>query len=220
MAGKTLSQAEMKNELTSIFYSAVQSNIKLVVNTIRMVNDVTSTNGTAGEKLRDNGGDAVRMMGDYIKSSVDNAVRLIDIGVNYTSQLLAQAGQQGQLEKAEAEIAAPPVEVLLSDKPGATPTAGITIGNDKSYGVEASFRSSEFRSDDGSLRLPVRVTFDPISFTLEPAEKRRVVASVAIPADAQPGRYAADVAIDGVPQIRLRFVLEVEGEPGEISISA
>jgi hypothetical protein len=220
MAGRTLSQAEMKSELTSIFYSAVQSNLKLVMNTVRMVNDVTSSNGTAGEKLRDTGGDAVRMMGDYIKNSVDNAVKLIDIGVNYTSQLLTQATQQPQLEKTELEITAPPVDVLLSDKPGATCTAGITIGNDKSYGVEASFRSSEFRSEDGSLRLPVRVTFDPISFSLEPSEKRRVAASVAIPEDAQPGRYTADVAIDGVPQVRLRFVLEVEGEKGEISISA
>jgi hypothetical protein len=222
MPQSSSSQAELKNELNSIFYSAVQANIKLLVNTVRMVNSAASNKGNVGDMLRDSAGDTVQVMGDYLKSSVDNAMKLIDLGVNYTSRLLEGAIENKRIEKNEpAEIAEPPIEVEFSGEPGATLTARITIGNDKDYAVDATFRAGQFVSADGVARIAAAPTFDPTSLRLGPSEKQRVAVSIVIPEDAQPDVYRSEITIEGVPQVRLRFVLTVEGERGkEISISA
>jgi hypothetical protein len=189
-----------------------------------MVNSASSNKGTVGDVLRDSAGDTVQMMGDYLKSSIDNAVKLIDLGVNYTSQMIEQAVEKKQIEKNEVKeqaIAEPPINVEFSGAAGATLSARITIGNDKSYPVDATFHASQFTSADGVAKLVATPTFNPTTLRLQPSEKQRVTVNIVIPEDAQPDVYHSNVEIEGVPQIRLRFILTVEGERGqEISISA
>src|SRR6185295_10518044 len=147
MRQTTMSQTELKIQLASIFTSAMQANVRLVMDGITMVRNASTRDEELADTIRNSTIDAAKMWGNFFKSGIDTAVKLVDVGVTYAGGKIAQARQE-QLQKTPAELTAPMAELLFSGAPGETCTAGVTIGNDKNYPVDTGFRASEFTGVD------------------------------------------------------------------------
>ena len=207
-------QKAFVDELGQLFTKSIEANARVMQDGSEFLKQLAASNIDL-EQIAARGGQILsRALTDYARLNADHTSKLIDLGLEFSRDLLASAGVESKTPTTTtpAPTEEPPYDIKVVGKPGELCQTAFLLKSDRTEPVDVRFVHSGFVDIYSGQMLDLPVVFEPLSFTLHPKENVRVIIGLPLPEAARPGHYHMVIRLDGYPEMSFRLLLEVSSE--------
>ncbi len=147
----------------------------------------------------------------YVATSTAYASQLLDLGMEFTKELMGNLGQSTQYNKTRKQSLTHVIDLKLSGQPGTICQTAFVLDNNRFEPIRAKFNYSMLIDSAGEHALDIPVQFNPPLVKLEHrGDKKRVIVGLKLPPDINFGLYHTILTIEGMPGLQYRLLVMVE----------